>query len=382
MEVGTKSGPMEESTGLAIGNGFSCALLSTGRVKCWGNNLAGQLGGGRGRMNNPVPVTVPKVRRAIEVTASPGVASEFACALVRSGSVMCWGFNTNGQLGLNRSRVTSPVKVKGIRNARSVSAGEEFVCAALKTGRVKCWGDNYYWQLGIGRKEAPEGLVRNWGGSVGEPFPQPVRVDGVSKATSVTSGMAHACALVRGGRIMCWGNNQRGETGKWSYFPSVRPHYVPGVMSATSVRAAYGYTCAVLSNGSVSCWGDNEGWKFGHPDEPRITPPVPVPGVIGVSSIAASDDGGGPDAGCGVLIDGSLTCWGGAAFDVVPSGAPREPRIVVSGPGVSAVEMGSSHTCVIQSGIVKCWGSNSYGQLGTKGRYSKWFQTPVPVMGL
>ncbi len=184
---------------------------------------------------------------------------------------------------------------------------------------------------------------------------------------------------------MCWGDNDYGQTGKFSFFPSVRPRYVPGVTNATAVRAAQNYTCALSSNGSVICWGDNEGWKFGRPDEPRITPPVPVPGVDGVRSIAANDvwgDQGGYSAGCGVLIDGSLTCWGGVSIDVEPTGAPREPRIVISGPGVSAVEMGSGHTCVIQSGVVKCWGRNDYGQLGIKRYYSKSFQTPAPVMGL
>ena len=377
---GVSSHPSSKAVGLAIGRGFTCALNLSGRVKCWGTNESGELGTGRGRMNNPVPVTVPRVRRASSVTASP--YGQSACALLKSGSVSCWGFNSNGQLGLKRSQVSKAVKVTGVRNARSVSAGGEFVCAALASGRVKCWGDNQWGQLGIGRKSPPKRLIRGWGGGiVGWPFPVPVRVPGIRTATAVSSGLEHACALLRGGTVSCWGVNEDDRLGRRTYLPAwVKPMLVPDVTTATSVSAGPDYTCAVMSAASVKCWGQNEFWEAGRPSEPDadrdVTSPVEVPGVVGVARIVANNRGGRGvmgEAGCGVTQNGGLLCWGGYE---------QEPLTVVSGPGVSAVASGSGHTCIVEMGAVKCWGSNSYGQLGVKGRYGKYFPTPVLVRGL
>ena len=251
----------------------------------------------------------------------------------------------------------------------------------LASGRVKCWGDNQWGQLGIGRKSPPKRLIRGWGGGiVGWPFPVPVRVPGIRTATAVSSGLEHACALLRGGTVSCWGVNEDDRLGRRTYLPAwVKPMLVPDVTTATSVSAGKDYTCAVMSDGSVKCWGQNEFWEAGRASEPDadrdVTSPVEVPGVVGVARIVANNDGGRdrPDAGCGVTQNGGLLCWGGYE---------QEPLTVVNGPGVSAVASGSRHTCIVEMGAVKCWGSNSYGQLGVKGRYGKYFPTPVLVRGL
>ena len=50
------------------GEYHTCAVLSTGQVKCWGNNSTGQLGNGT-LTQSPTPITVPGISTAIAVSA-------------------------------------------------------------------------------------------------------------------------------------------------------------------------------------------------------------------------------------------------------------------------------------------------------------------------
>jgi alpha-tubulin suppressor-like RCC1 family protein len=90
---------------------------------------------------SPPPQPVP--------VASQIVAGDHSCALVTGGRVKCWGGNDKGQLG-NGSNVDSnvPVNVSGITGATQVSSGDHDTCALVGGGRVKCWGWNDFGQLG------------------------------------------------------------------------------------------------------------------------------------------------------------------------------------------------------------------------------------------
>jgi alpha-tubulin suppressor-like RCC1 family protein len=83
----------------------------------------------------------------------------FACAVV-SGSVECWGYNADGELGDGTTTGPDtcpggycskvPVAVSGLTGVTAISAGSNFACAFQSGGSVQCWGDNGYGQLGNG----------------------------------------------------------------------------------------------------------------------------------------------------------------------------------------------------------------------------------------
>jgi alpha-tubulin suppressor-like RCC1 family protein len=182
----------------------TCAVLAGGEVRCWGNDLYGQLGDGTTNSSD-VPVGVTSISDAVAISTS----GQHACAVLAGGGVACWGRNNRGQLG-NGTRQGSgtPVHVSGITAATGVAAAPYgYTCAVVRSGSVYCWGPNPKNQLGDGLYPA--------GSTV------PVRAVGITNAVAVTAGMGHACALLADGGADCWGYNDYGQLGKGAGPPRI-----------------------------------------------------------------------------------------------------------------------------------------------------------------
>jgi alpha-tubulin suppressor-like RCC1 family protein len=86
---------MKDAVALAAGEGFTCALRSDNSVSCWGINTRGELGDGFAEPHSASPVKVTGLSGVVAL----GAAFEHACALLQSGDLRCWGWNIAGQLG-------------------------------------------------------------------------------------------------------------------------------------------------------------------------------------------------------------------------------------------------------------------------------------------
>ena len=132
---------------IAAGAEHTCALTSSGGVKCWGRNNYGQLGDGT-TTDRLTPVDVSDLADGVQ-SIEAGVAH--TCALTASGVTMCWGRNDYGQLGdgTTTDRLT-PVEVSDLAvDVQAIAAGPEHSCA-LTSGDIRCWGGNGRGQLGDG----------------------------------------------------------------------------------------------------------------------------------------------------------------------------------------------------------------------------------------
>lgn len=174
------------ATQVAVAPGRSCAVLRSGEVWCWGVDTTG----------GP-PRRVPGVQQATAVA----VSAAHACAIVSDGVVECWGRNDRGQLGVGTADETGavPAPVVGLSDATAVAAGEFSTCAVLRDGSVWCWGDGGVGQLGNGERSGPRR--------------QPVRVELDDVASDVAVGRLHACAVSRAGVVWCWGAAGDGQLG-------------------------------------------------------------------------------------------------------------------------------------------------------------------------
>ncbi|MGL4648963.1 MAG: RCC1 domain-containing protein, partial [Caldilineaceae bacterium] len=189
--------PLEGAVDIAAGEEFSCAVLQSGGVVCWGSDDAGQLGNGPATGPQLTPVAVAGLTNAVAVTAG----GNHACALTTLGTVLCWGANGSGQLG-NDSTLpqTVPVPVTGLSSVVDVTAGGLHTCALTATGAVFCWGSDSAGQLGDDITIAPKQV--------------PVAVSELTTGVrAVAAGELHTCALLADFTVRCWGSDSVGQLG-------------------------------------------------------------------------------------------------------------------------------------------------------------------------
>ena len=179
---------------LAAGDWHTCAVTTVGGVKCWGENLNGQLGDGTFGTNRPAPVNVIGLSSGVAAVAGGELHS---CGLTNAGAVKCWGRNDVGQVGDGTvsSIRTAPADVVDLSSdVVAIAVGGRHTCAVTATGGAKCWGYNASGQLGDGTT-----MTRF----------TPVDVLGLAgNAIAIAGGHSHTCGVVQ-----CWGGNVRGTLG-------------------------------------------------------------------------------------------------------------------------------------------------------------------------
>jgi hypothetical protein len=103
-------------------------------------------------------------------------------------------------------------------------------------------------------------------------------------ATSVATGDAHACALLLGGTVACWGRNDFGQLGDGTTTERHTPVAVTGLSGVTAIAAGGFFTCALLAGGTVVCWGWNVQGQLGDGTTTDRYVPVAVGGLSGVTA--------------------------------------------------------------------------------------------------
>jgi alpha-tubulin suppressor-like RCC1 family protein len=340
------SGLGGNAVSIAVGYWHTCALLGDGSVKCWGRNLLGQLGNGT-VTDSATPVDVLGLG---EKAAAVVAGNRHTCALLTTGGVKCWGSNYHGQIGDDtRVHRVKPVDVTGLESGVvAITAGEEYVCALTTAGGAKCWGDNTVGELGDGTAEhrgtpvdvlglgsgvtaidggqlhtcavTEAGGVECWGennrGQLGnekntkfsDVNAVPVDVVGLQTGVvDVAAGRLHTCALKTDGSVACWGWNSDGQLGDGTKTWSVAPVNVIGLEEgAVAIAAGRYHTCVVTTKGGMKCWGDNNFGELGDGTTTDRSTPVEVKGLDG--DVAAIGARGGRT--CAVMTSGEVKCWG------------------------------------------------------------------------
>jgi hypothetical protein len=319
--------------------GPQCALLSDGSVWCWGDNYLGGAGQPEAVDIQWSPARVPGLPPVKKLGS--GMYAFHMCAILMDDTLVCWGRNDSGQLGIGTIDDVHhdvPLEVKHaddtvFGDTRDVHAGESSTCAVKQDSTVWCWGGDNAGQLGDGLQDAlrmistPATVQQPWGGDT---------IDLLGSKLAV--GERHACSTSGSGLgavVSCWGDNYAGTcgqaTGTYTLL-GTEAGGVTGVDGSMPKPVASGNVanCAITGPTHIAkCWGSNQN------------------GVLGRG---ASDYNDHPDA-IEVCTNAVADC--SSTLNYLTS--------------VLKISMGETHACALVSGpTVRCWGDNDYGQLGTR----------------
>lgn len=338
---------LSDATDIAVGWSHRCALRSDGTVWCWGSNSKGQLGNGS-RKGGPALVQVNGLPPARRVFA----AADGSCALMMDGSLWCWG-DVNDSL--------TPTLMGHLPDTAEVALGSEHACARRHDGTVWCWGGNQYGQLGDGT------LL---------PKPSPSLVREVREARHIAVGGAFACAVDGEDELHCWGSNDWGTLGIGRLPVQTVPKPVASLSARVAQLSASDQSfCARGVDGAVSCWGNSFYTELGYGPQSVTARPAPLTS-LGTRAVHIASGGAGTS--CAVLAEGGAWCWGMVSnakgvFDRKPF-----PEQVADLPRARQIAAGWGHACTRGDDGVSCWGRNDSGELGNGAKFL-FAMVPGPV---
>ena len=304
---------------------------------------------------------------------------EHSCAVLADRSVRCWGKGLAGRLGYgNEQNVLSaaaagPVNLGPGRSGRAVVAGDYHTCAILDDGSVRCWGFGANGRLGYAS-------TANMLSPAAAPA---VDLGPGRRATAITAGASHTCAILDDGSVRCWGNGVSGRLG-YGNQSTIGDNETPAAAGpvdigagrrAIAISAGDFHTCVIRDDASVLCWGFGSAGQLGKGGTADIgddeTPAAAGPVALGGHGARAI--AGGKGHTCAILDDATARCWGfgadgrlGYASETSITTASSAPPIALgAGRTPIVISAGEAHTCaILDDGTARCWGFGGNGRLG------------------
>jgi alpha-tubulin suppressor-like RCC1 family protein len=255
-----------------------------------------------------------------------------------------------------------------------ISAGGLHSCAVTDGSSLLCWGDNSQGQLGRDLEPLPD-LDAGFDGGLDDRGRHFIHV--LDRVVQVAAGGAHTCALLADGTVRCWGRALEGQVDGRTDRASVDEPTTLPISGITQIAAGALHTCALQNDGtdpgSVICWGSAQYGQVGGDGSPS---PHPVPGLDGPIQVAT-----GARHSCALLADPNrVACWGELIDGAGASYVSATPIAIDGLDHPTRVVAGGGQSCAIDGTKVMCWGANASGQLGDGTTRAS--ATPLEVLGL
>jgi len=351
--------------------GYTCGIITTGEMYCWGISWFGVLG--NGSFGNYIPGPTPTLVAGGHQWTEVATGMYYVCAVASGGSVFCWGSGDSGQLGNGNfghgsaDNVAIPTQISGTGTFGSISIGIlGGACAITLTKAAMCWGANVDGRLGNGTETLS---------------PVPVAVSGGLSFDAVATSYTGTCGIVAGSAY-CWGKSAvlglGGASAPDSCAAAVpcakTPFAVSGGRLFRPIVSVDGeVACAIGMDDRAYCWGSG----FVGDGSTDASAPVAVSGGLSFTSLGIAGDG----AQCGIVVGGAAYCWGFNPNGRLGNGTTTNasvPTAVSGGHAFTQLSSSHDHTCgVTTDGNAWCWGGNDMGELGTRSLTPS--QVPVRV---
>jgi alpha-tubulin suppressor-like RCC1 family protein len=228
--------PLSGATAIAAGQGHTLALKDDGTVWAWGLNVVGELGiGTADTAAHPTPV---QVQNLSGITAIAG-GDDHSLALKSDGTVWAWGDNNFGELGIGTADTAAhptPMQVQNLSGIKAIAAGSHHSLALKNDGTVVAWGFNNLGQLGIGTADTDA-----------HPTPVPVGVlpHQLSDVTAIAAHGGDSLALRSSGFVQAWGWNNVGQLGDGTTLDRAFPVQVEQLSGTMAIAAGTGHSLAI-----------------------------------------------------------------------------------------------------------------------------------------
>jgi alpha-tubulin suppressor-like RCC1 family protein len=343
----------------------TCAVIGSGKVRCWGDYGSGALGSGDlfHNIGDDEPASQGPIAPLDRPVTAVAAAERSTCVLFDDGDVRCWGYGDEGQLGSGTTNnaytpATAPnVDLGG--KAVALSGSGRHTCALLDTGGVRCWGAGY------------NGPVRDDGSFDVRTPAAAGDLDLPGRALQVAASPSTTCVVVNGGSVYCWG---------YFYFTPSEQNDLsdPGTpvdvgAKVKQVATSSDHVCVVTEDETVRCWGHNAYGQLGYGIG---TTPVDLDSIDSAGDVNV----GGPVKEvvvgdrhtCALLTSGSVRCWGfaggfayGARASLGDDETPADVGDAPLGGTVAHLTAAADHTCALMTdGTLRCFGANNFGELG------------------
>jgi alpha-tubulin suppressor-like RCC1 family protein len=307
----------------------TCAIISDGSVRCWGNRTEG----------TSRPTSVAGIAEAVEVNS---LRDTFAVR-TRNGEVWWWG-DTYPNSETNPT-LRPPQQVIGPRDSKSIAVGVRSLCVIIGDQRdVLCTG------------------LGPFGDGTKADYPDVRVIPRFRGATSLVLSWSRFALFDKS--ALGWGINVYGELGLGFDSPqelTAQPTY----SGATTIRAGAIHTCGLLPEGNLRCYGYNLNAVLGDGPEGNQTTGVLIsgPGSTPITQLDLASS-----YMCAVFADKTVGCMGGNAGGRLGDGTKDNRSVFTRVPeltNVTKVVTGEGHACALSTeGTVRCWGANDSGQIG------------------
>lgn len=329
--------------------------------------------------------------------------TESTC-LLRKGALKCWGQNTGDG---NNHGSTLPQQVLGLEDSvSSVAMGILRTCAVYQETQIKCWSDtrlndlenlkefdsaNYRPSLFVTINDKIKAMTLGkskslcaltFGNDVkcfyinGNPFKLPQDMSSGIEMISMNGSASanHYCAK-KNSAVKCWG------TWTWQKEPVATPLLMPDLGPKTQSIVTGNLQDCFIDDGSVKCIGHKDLSLESSQVPVNLTPTLVKGFEAPVSAIAL-----GNAHACGLMNNGVVKCWGKNHYGQLGEGSVESKMIATEVVRLNAkavsIATGDDHSCaLLDNGEMKCWGRNSFGQLG-QGKSGGYSSVPLNVMNL
>ncbi len=352
---------------LALGSEHSCTLYKE-TIHCWGSNTSGQVG-----TDDADDFEVHPTPQHVEIDGTPTkIAASVLQTCAISGDkkdrtkqeVYCWGAHSALEYvtGGNYKYDEKPQKIDDLRQGmingivpEQLAMGSNHICARFDStfGRVRCWGNNYNGQLG--NKSNTSSI-------------KPVTPLDLLPSQQLTAGDGFTCTLNNNHTVSCWGVNRNGQLGQTlkAGIEANTQQLVPNLKDVISIEAGQSHACALLAGNTMECWGENRHGQLGiGTSKDSFEPVAPTPPLEGVQQVAL-----GKGFTCALLMNGEVHCAGANYSGELgrPAAINDKSETFIKNPyltNVHRISAGSNHLCAVHNdNQLSCWGYNESNQVG------------------